>query len=109
MPGVFFLYRDARFRLPLFPLLTVLLGYCLVVWPGPHYVAPAAAALFAVLAQSIRHLRTIRIFGRPVGAAFSRAILLALVVDVSLLVAQRLADSQIWGRSGLSHPTPFLP
>jgi hypothetical protein len=108
VPGVFFLYRDARFRLPLFTLLTVLLGYCLVVWPGPHYTAPAAAALFAVLVQSIRHLRTIRIFGRPAGAALSRALLLALVVDVSLLVAQRLGDSQGWGGWGLSDRADLL-
>jgi hypothetical protein len=85
-----------------------LLGYCLVVWPGPHYIAPAAAALFAVLAQSIRHLRTIRIFGRPLGAALSRALLLALVVDVSLLVAQRLGDSQGWGGWGLSDRADLL-
>src|SRR5882757_1174446 len=94
VPGICFLYRDARFRLPLVALLAVLFGYCLVVWPGPHYIAPAAAFLFAALAQSIRHLRAIRIFGRPIGAAFSPALLPALVVDVSLLVAQRLGDSQ---------------
>src|SRR5579859_527902 len=108
VPGVFFLYRDARFRLLLIALLAVLLGYCLVVWPGPHYIAPAAAILFAALAQSIRHLRTMRIFGRPIGAAFSRAILLALVVDVSLLVAQRLGDSQGWGGWGLSDRADLL-
>lgn len=102
VPGVFLLYRDTRFRLLLFTLLAVLLGYCLVVWPGPHYIAPAAALLFAALVQSIRHLRTMRIFGRPIAAALSRAILLALVVDVSLLVSQRLGDSQGWGGWGLS-------
>jgi hypothetical protein len=108
VPGVFFLYRDMRLRLPLFTLLAVLFGYCLVVWPGPHYIAPAAAILFAVLVQSIRHLRTIRIFGRPVGAALSRAIILALVVDVSLLVAQRLGDPQGWGGWGLSDRADLL-
>jgi len=108
LAGVFFLYRDARFRLLLFTLLAVLLGYCLVVWPGPHYIAPAAATLFAALVQSIRHLRTMRIFGRPIGAALSRAILLALVVDVSLLVAQRLGDSQGWGGWGLSDRADLL-
>src|SRR5260221_398211 len=71
-------------------------------------MAPAAAALFAVLAQSIRHVRTIRIFGRPVGAALSRALLLALVVDVSLLVAQRFGDSQGWGGWGLSDRADLL-
>jgi hypothetical protein len=108
VPGVFFLYRDRRFRLLLITLLAVLLGYCLVVWPGPHYIAPAAAILFATLVQSIRHLRTMRIFGRPIGAALSRAILLALVVDVSLLVAQRLGDSQGWGGWGLSDRADLL-
>ena len=108
VPGLFFLYRDGRLRLPLFTLLAVLLGYSLVVWPGPHYIAPAAAVLFAALAQSIRHLRAIRIFGRPVGAALSRAIFLALVVDVSLLVAQRLGDPQGWGGWGLSDRADLL-
>jgi hypothetical protein len=108
LPGVFFLHRDARLRLPLFTLLAVLLGYCLVVWPGPHYLAPAAAIVFAALVQSIRHLRTIRIFGRPIGVALSRTIFLALVVDVSLLVAQRLGDSQGWGGWGLSDRADLL-
>jgi hypothetical protein len=108
VPGVFFLYRDKRLRLLLFTLLAVLLGYCLVVWPGPHYIAPAACILFAALVQSIRHLRTMRIFGRPIGAALSRAILLALVVDASLLVSQRLGDSQGWGGWGLSDRADLL-
>jgi hypothetical protein len=108
LPGALFLFRDSRLRLPLLALLAVLFGYCLVVWPGPHYLAPAAGVLFAVLAQSIRHLRAIRILRRPIGAAFSRAILLALVVDVSLLVSQRLGDSQGWGGWGLSDRADLL-
>ncbi|HTB92041.1 MAG TPA: hypothetical protein VK728_04370 [Candidatus Sulfotelmatobacter sp.] len=108
VPGLFFLYRDARFRLPLLTLLAVLFGYSLVVWPGPHYIAPAAAIIFAALAQSIRHLRTMRILGRPVGAALSRVVLLALVFDVSLLVAQRLGDPQGWGGWGLSDRADLL-
>lgn len=108
LPGVLFLHRDARFRLLLFTFLAVLIGYCLVVWPGPHYIAPAAAIIFAILVQSIRHLRTMRIFGRPIGAALSRAILVALFFDVSQLVAQRLGDSQGWGGWGLSDRADLL-
>jgi hypothetical protein len=108
VPGAFFLFRDSRLRLPFLTLLAVLFGYCLVVWPGPHYLAPAAGVLFAVLVQSIRHLRSINIFRRPIGAALSRAILLALVVDVSLLVSQRLGDSQGWGGWGLSDRADLL-
>lgn len=108
VPGIFFLYRDARFRLLLFTLLAVLFGYCLVVWPGPHYLAPATAIVFATLVQSIRHLRTIRIFRRPIGAALSRVIVLALLFDVTQLVAQRLGDSQGWGGWGLSDRADLL-
>ena len=108
VPGIFFLYRDARFRLLLFTLLAVLFGYCLVVWPGPHYLAPATATVFATLVQSIRHLRTIRIFRRPIGAALSRVIVLALLFDVTQLVAQRLGDSQGWGGWGLSDRADLL-
>jgi hypothetical protein len=108
LPGILFLHRDTRYRFLLFTLLATLFGYCLVVWPGPHYIAPAAAVLFAALVQSIRHLRTMRIFRRPIGAALSRAILLALVVDVSLLVSQRLGDSQGWGGWGLSDRADLL-
>jgi hypothetical protein len=108
VPGIFFLYRDARFRLLLFTLLAVLFGYCLVVWPGPHYLAPATAIAFATLVQSIRHLRTIRIFRRPIGAALSRVIVLALLFDVTQLVAQRLGDSQGWGGWGLSDRADLL-
>jgi hypothetical protein len=108
VPGVFFLYRDARFRLLLFTFLAVLSGYCLVVWPGPHYLAPAAAMIFAVLVQSIRHLRTIRISGRPMGAALARVIVLALALDVTQLVVQRLGDSQGWGGWGLSDRADLL-
>ena len=108
VPGIFFLYRDARFRLLLFTLLAVLFGYCLVVWPGPHYLAPATAIVLATLVQSIRHLRTIRIFRRPIGAALSRVIVLALLFDVTQLVAQRLGDSQGWGGWGLSDRADLL-
>jgi hypothetical protein len=101
LPSVFFLYRDARLRLISLALLATVFGYSLVVWPGPHYLAPAAGAWFALLVQCIRHLRTIRVFGRPVGAALSRVVLLALLLDVSQLVAQKISDPQGWGGWGI--------
>ncbi len=101
LPGAIFLYRDARPRLVFAALLATVFGYCLVVWPGPHYLAPAAAAWFALLVQSIRHLRTIRVFGRPIGPALSRAVVLALALNVSQLVVQRISDPQGWGGWGL--------
>jgi hypothetical protein len=102
LPGVIFLYRDFRLRLVFFVLLATVFGYCLVVWPGPHYLAPAAAAWFALLTQSIRHLRTMRIFSRPIGKALSRALFLALVFDISQFVMQQTGDPLGWGGWGLA-------
>jgi hypothetical protein len=53
-------------------------------------------------------LRTVRIFRRPIGAALSRVIVLALLFDVSQLVAQRLGDPQGWGGWGLSDRADLL-
>ena len=101
LPGALLLYRDARLRVVLLALLATVFAYCLVVWPGPHYLAPAATAWFALLVQSIRHLRVLRIRRRPIGAALSRAVLFALVFDVSQLVLQRIGDPLGWGSWGL--------
>jgi len=101
LPAALFLYRDARLRLVFLALLATVFSYCLVVWPGPHYLAPAAGAWFALLVQCIRHLRVFRPFGRPIGPALSRVVVLALALDVSQLVAKRISDPQSWGGWGL--------
>lgn len=102
LPGALFVYRDARLRLIFLTLLSTVLGYCLVVWPGPHYLAPAAGAWFALLVQALRHLRTMSLFRRPIGMALSRAVVLALVFDVSQFVQQRVSDPLGWGGWGLA-------
>jgi hypothetical protein len=101
IPSAFFLLRDQRLRLLFLALLGTLLAYCVVVWPGPHYLAPAAAAWFAVLVQAIRHLRTVRVWGRPIGLALSRVVFFALLLDVAQLVWLRIPDPQGWGGWGL--------
>lgn len=101
VPGAFFLFRDKRLHLVFLALLATLLAYCVVVWPGPHYLAPATAAWFGVLVQCIRHLRTIRLYGRPVGAALSRVVFLALLLDVAQLGWLRIPDPLGWGGWGL--------
>jgi len=101
LPGAFYIYRDNRLRLLFYALLATVFGYCIVVWPGPHYLAPAAGAWFALLVLCLRHLRTWRPFGRPIGAALSRVVLLALILDVSQLAWLRVSDPQGWGGWGL--------
>ena len=101
LPSAFFLYRDARLRLVFLALLATMFGYSLVVWPGPHYLAPATGAWFALVVQCVRHLRTFRPFGRPIGRALSRVVFLAVIFDISQLVARKVSDPQGWGGWGL--------
>ncbi|MBZ5659121.1 MAG: hypothetical protein LAO08_01835 [Acidobacteriia bacterium] len=56
-----------------------LCGMVLVPWYQPHYTAPLAATLFALLTQAMRHLRQFRHGGRPVGIGLSRVVVLAVI------------------------------
>lgn len=102
LPGVLVALRDTRIRLLLFALLTVGLGFFATAWSNPHYIAPVTCILFALIAQSLRHLRTIRVFRKPIGAALSFAVVLSLLFDVSQLAAGRVNDPFSWGGWGLS-------
>jgi len=101
LPGLLFLYRDKRMRFLLVVLLFVLLAYFITTWPNPHYIAPVTCILFGVIVQAMRHLRQMRLWKRPVGAAVSRAVVLLLVVDVSQFAATGYGDPMGWGGGGL--------
>ncbi len=101
LPGLLFLYRDKRMRFLLVVLLFVLLAYFVTTWPNPHYIAPVTCILFGVIVQAMRHLRQMRLWKRPVGAALSRAVVLLLVVDVSQFAATGYGDPMGWGGGGL--------
>ena len=73
LPFVFF---DRRMRFLLASCLVSLAGLMIIVWFAPHYLAPVAPAMFAVLVQCFRHLRQLRLQSRLVGAAISRALIL---------------------------------
>jgi hypothetical protein len=76
LPWVF---RDRKIRLLAVELLICGAGLFLVVYSNPHYAAPLTCVIYALLVQGIRHLRTIRWKGRPVGIAWSRAAIVLLV------------------------------
>jgi hypothetical protein len=101
LPGLFFVYRDRRIRLLAAIFIAVIVGFFITAWSNPHYAAPATVALYALIVQGVRHLRTMTVLGRPIGAALSRVMMLALVADVSLAVTQRIADPLGWGGWGL--------
>ncbi len=101
LPGLFFVYRDRRWRFLLVVLLAVVLGFFATTWPNPHYIAPVTCILFGVMVEAMRHLRRLTLWKRPIGAALSRAIVLLLVIDVAQFAATGYGDPMGWGGGGL--------
>ncbi len=72
--------RDGRTRR-----LTIQFGFCFLgwfslIWFLPHYASPATAIIFALLVQSMRHLRQWEFRGRPVGIGLTRVVVLFAVI-----------------------------
>jgi hypothetical protein len=101
LPGLLFLFRDKRMRFLLVVLLFVLLAYCVTTWPNPHYIAPVTCILSGVIVQALRHLRQMRLWKRPVGAALSCAVVVVLIIDVAQFAATGYGDPMGWGGGGL--------
>jgi hypothetical protein len=83
--------RDRRVRLLLIVGAAGLLGSAVVIFFNIHYIAPIVPVILAVVVQGMRHLRTWRWEGRPVGLFLARAtIVLCLImipVQVHILAA----------------------
>jgi len=100
LPGLPFAFFDRKLRLPVAIFLMVTVGFFLVIWSMPHYAAPLTCVIALLLVQAIRHLRTINVRGRPVGAALSRAAVVLLAVDMALGVAHGVCDPLSWTCTG---------
>ena len=72
--------RDRRIRFLLIVGAVCLLGSALVVFFNLHYIAPIVPVILAITLQCMRHLRTRRWDGRPVGLFLVRATVVILVV-----------------------------
>jgi hypothetical protein len=83
-------------RLLLVTLALVTLGVFVVVWSNAHYAAPLTSVIYALIVQSMRHLRSMRISARPIGLAFSRVAVLLLAFDVANDVRHRKCDPVWW-------------
>jgi hypothetical protein len=93
----------ARDRWSRFALLTGGLQVAgLLLLPGvtPHYAAPATCLAFLVVVQSLRHLRTWRWQGRPVGRALATALVLnsAVLCVGAVLYAARSPVADDWSQ-----------
>jgi len=83
LPFVFFLFRDRKVRLPLAIFLLVTLGIFAVVWGGPHYAAPLVCVLVLLVVQMLRHMNTMEVKGRRLGAMVVRVIVVILLVQTA--------------------------
>src|SRR5205085_4576155 len=78
--------RDRRMRVPLIMAGVFIVALAIETWMLPHYAAPAAALVYLLLVQCMRHLAKWRWKGRPVGRALLRAIPVICCVMVVLRV-----------------------
>lgn len=81
LPRVF---RDRRVRFLLAVGVVFGVGLSMNAWLFPHYVAPFACAVYAILLQAMRHLRTWRPGNRPVGLALVRFMPIACLILAGL-------------------------
>ena len=91
-PGLPFVLRDRRMRLPLITFLLVDAGFFVVIWGWPHYIAPITCVIFLLIVQAIRHVRTMRPCGRPVGLVLSWAAFFLLMGDIGFSALRHKCD-----------------
>jgi len=74
--------RDKRIRLLVIVTAVSAVGLDVETWSNPHYAAPVAAALFALVLQSMRHMYQWKWQGKQVGkAAVSVVVLCCFFLD----------------------------
>ena len=100
LPALPFTFRDRKMRLLVVTFFLCLAGVFAVIWSAPHYAAPLTCAIYALLAQSVRHLRTMKWRARPVGVALSRTLVALLVLSIGASIARRSCDPLWWTCTG---------
>jgi hypothetical protein len=99
-PGVPFVLRDKKMRLLLATIFIGALGVFAVIWSFAHYAAPFTCVIVALLGQSIRHLRTIKISTFRLGCWLSRAAILLLIIETISYPARHQCDPLAWTCQG---------
>ncbi|GAC1681044.1 MAG: hypothetical protein PVS2B2_19650 [Candidatus Acidiferrum sp.] len=100
LPGLYFVFRDRKMRFLFVTLFLVTVSLYLVVWSNAHYAAPATCILFALLVQSMRHVRQMHLFGMRVGLPLSRTAVLLLVLNTANSVSLHTCDTLLWTCAG---------
>jgi hypothetical protein len=100
LAGLPFALRDRGVRFLVIEFFLGLAALFTVTWSNSHYAAPLACVIFALLVQSIRHLRTLRIARRPIGIALSWAVVSLLAMDTASAVKRHSCDPLAWTCQG---------
>jgi hypothetical protein len=100
LPALPFAFRDRRMRLLVVAFFLCLAGVFAVIWSAPHYAAPLICVIYALLAQAVRYLRTMKWKARQTGVALSRALVVLLVISTCVNVARRACDPLWWTCTG---------
>jgi hypothetical protein len=115
VPGTLFALRERKRRLLWVSLAVMLPAVYAVTFSNAHYVAPAACVIFALIVESMRHLRAMRWGSFCWGKALARASVVLLVLDTGAHVVQRECDPKDWtcprdyGRYGIEKQLDSLP
>lgn len=78
----------------------VLIAVYIVVWSNAHYAAPATCLFFALVVQSLRHLRTMHTTRFAWGKALSRAAIALLLLDTVTATTHKECDPLYWTCTG---------
>src|SRR6266568_881025 len=100
LPGLPFAFFDRKMRLPILIFLLGTAGFLVLIWSMPHYAAALTCVIFLLLVQAMRHLRTIRLGGRPLGLALSWAVVFLLATDVGSNAQRHACDHLEWTCAG---------
>jgi hypothetical protein len=79
-------FLDRRMRFLLVAVFILAAGMAIEIYLLPHYVAPFAAAFYAIGLQAMRHLRLWKPEGKPVGLALVRFVVMGCVLLAGLRV-----------------------
>jgi hypothetical protein len=107
---------DKRIRLLLIVGGVAGLGLLVETWFYPHYVAPFIGIIYALLLQSLRHLRLCRWRGRPIGQSLAMAVplisvvmfILAVITVPAIRTQGRSFDAWCCSRTGSSERSRLL-
>lgn len=90
--------RDHRIRLLVITGLLLAMGLAVETWFIPHYLSPFTVGIYAILLQSMRHLRAWRPSGQPTGLMLVRIIpvLCLMLAGARLFAAPLHLDLGQW-------------